>query len=286
MKIFREISTLKETEVFVVLDAINSKFDQPLHNHAELEINLVTGISGIRTVGDSIQTYQDQDLVLMGSFLSHKWNGDVLLQPRGKDHRMLTIHFAPELFYPQLLQKTHFAKIKTLLQNSNRGMRFFGTTYIDILARMKALTLDQGMDSVLGFFKMLDVLACSSEFELLTSESFAPQTFQSESKRIQIAFAYIQENFANYLIKVSDVASLVNMGDSAFSHFFRKSTHRSFKQFLIEVRMSFACKLLLSSDQTIAEICFQSGFNNMTNFNRLFMKNRGVTPMGYRKGER
>ncbi len=283
MEVFLEITPLKESDVFVVLDAVNNKFAYPLHNHAELELNLVSGISGNRTVGDSTQSYEENDLVFLGPYLYHKWDGAVEAQPKGKNYRVITIQFGADLFTAQLLQKEPYHKIRKLLQRCGRGMRFYGKTYEDAFLRMQELTTDKGMDSVLEFFKLLDVLSRSTEFEYLNSEGLAPATSKSDSRRIQVAYTYILENFSNHQMKVSDLAGLMNMSDSAFSHFFRKHAHHSFKQFLIDIRVRFACRLLLDSEETITEICFHSGFNNVTNFNRLFMKYRHCAPLQYRK---
>lgn len=283
MEVFLQITPLKESDVFVVLDAVNNRFDYPMHNHSALELNLVSGISGTRTVGDSTQHFQENDLVFMGPYLYHKWDAEVALQPKGKNYRVITIQFGSDLFNAHLLQKEPYHKIRKLLQRCSRGIRFYGKTYEDVFIRMKELTTDKGMDSVLEFFKLLDVLSRSTEFEYLSSEGFTPQASKTDSRRIQLVYTYMLENFSNHLMKVSDVASLVNMSDSSFSHFFRKHAHHSFKQFLIDLRVRFACKLLLDSEQTITEICFHSGFNNVTNFNRLFLKYRFCAPLHYRK---
>jgi AraC-like DNA-binding protein len=283
MDVYLEMTPLKESDVFVVLDAFNNRFDYPLHNHPELEISLVTGISGTRVVGDSKQLFQENDLVMLGPYLYHQWDGETDMQPKGKNYRVITLQFGSDLFNAQLLQKEPYHKIRKLLQRCERGIRFYGTTFEDAFLRMKELTKDKGMDSVLEFFKLLDVLSRSTEFEYLSSGELTPQPSKSDSRRIQIAYAYVLENFANHLLKVSDIATLMNMSDSSFSHFFRKHAHHSFKQFLIDIRMRFACKLLLDSDETITEICFHSGFNNVTNFNRLFLKYRHCAPLQYRK---
>lgn len=284
MEVFLEITPLKEADVFAVTDVVNHPFDYPLHNHPELELKLVIGTSGTRIVGDSTEPYKENDLVFLGPYLYHKWDRAVTPQNEAHHCRVITIHFGSDLFPTQLLQKDAYGKIRKLIQRSNRGMRFYGKTFEEAMERMKELTIDKGMDSVLEFYKLLDLLSRSTEFEYLTSEGVAPQASKSDNRRIQIAYTYILENFSNHHLKVSEVAALVNMSDSAFSHFFRKHAHHSFKQFLIDLRVRFACKLLLDSDDSITEICFHSGFNNVTNFNRLFMKYRHCTPLQYRKG--
>jgi AraC-like DNA-binding protein len=283
MHIYREITPLQEPDVFVVLDSCNNGFDYPIHNHPEFELNLVMGISGTRIVGDSTERYFDGDLVLLGPYLYHKWDGDEAMQRSGQPYRVITIQFGMDLFNAQLLQKERFFKIRKLLQDASRGIKFHGQTFQKAIEIMAVLTEDRGFGSIIEFLKLLDVLSASSETAFLASEGFTPQALKSESNRIQIAYGYILKNFHLQNIKIGDVAALLSMSNSAFSHFFQKYTNKSFTQFLIDVRIGHACKLLLDTDDTINQICYRSGFNNLANFNRLFRKYRGCTPQEYRR---
>lgn len=283
MNIYREITPLKEPDVFVVLDSFKNGFDYPIHNHPEFELNLVAGMSGTRIVGDSIERYQDYDLVLLGPYLYHKWDGDQALQDSGQPYRVITIQFGMDLFTGHLFQKERFYKIRKLLQESARGIKFQGKTFEEAMKMMVALTEDKGFASIICFLELLDLLSRSTEATHLVSEGFTPQALKSESKRIQHVYSYILKNFDDQNIKISDLAALVNMSTSAFSHFFQKYTFKSFTQFLVDVRLGHACKLLLSTDETINQICYRSGFNNVANFNRLFKKYRKCTPQEYRR---
>jgi AraC-like DNA-binding protein len=283
MDIYREITPLKEPDVFVILDSMSNGFDYPIHNHPEFELNLVAGISGTRIVGDSTERYSDFDLVLLGPYLYHKWDGDEALQRSGKPYRVITIQFAMDLFDGHLLQKERFYKIRRLLQDAARGIRFHGQTFEKAMQLMIGLTEDQGFASIIGFMQLLDLLSQSTEATFLASEGFTPQAVKSESHRVQLVYGYILKNFADPNIKLGAVAAMVNMSPSAFSHFFQKFTNKSFTQFLVDVRIGHACKLLLSTDETINQISYRSGFNNMANFNRLFKKYRSCTPLEYRR---
>ncbi len=283
MNIYREITPLQEPDVFVVLDSFNNGFDYPIHNHPEFELNLVMGISGTRIVGDSTERYFDHDLVLLGPYLYHKWDGDEAMQQSGQPYRVITIQFGVDLFNSHLLQKDRFFKIRKLLQDASRGIKFHGKTLEGATKKMIALTEDRGFTSIIEFLELLDLLSSSAESVFLASEGFTPQALKSESNRIRIAYAYILKNFNDQNIKLGDVAELVNMSNSAFSHFFQKYTNKSFTQFLIDVRIGHACKLLLDTDDNISQICYLSGFNNVANFNRLFRKYRSCTPLQYRR---
>ena len=283
MNIYREITPLKSADVFVILDSVNNGFDYPIHNHPEFELNLVLGISGTRIVGDSTERYYDADLVLLGPYLLHKWDGDEEAQQNGQPYRVITIQFGADLFDSNLLQKEHFHKIRKLLQDAARGIRFYGHTFEEARQQMIELTQVDDFKGIIAFFQLLDLLSKSSEKVYLASEGFNPQTVKSDSRRIQLAYRFILKNFMDQSIKIGDVAAQVNMSDSAFSPFFRKYTNKSFTQFLIDIRIGYACKLLLDTDETVSQICFQAGFNNVANFNRLFKKYRQCTPVAYRK---
>ncbi len=283
MDIYREITPLKEPDVFVVIDSQCNGFDYPIHNHPEFELNLIAGMSGTRIVGDSTERYQEYDLVLLGPYLYHKWDGDEALQRSGKPYRVITIQFGMDLFNAHLFQKERFYKIRKLLQDSARGIKFHGKTFGEAMERMIGLTKDKGFASIIEFMQLLDLLSQSSEATCLASEGFTPHALKSDSSRIQSVYGYILKNFGDHHIKIGDVAALVNMSASAFSHFFQKYTHKSFTQFLLDVRIGHACKLLLGTDETINQICYRSGFNNIANFNRLFKKYRSCTPVEYRR---
>ncbi len=283
MHIYREITPLREPDVFVVLDSASNGFDYPIHNHPEYELNLIAGISGSRIVGDSTERYIDFDLVLLGPYLYHKWDGDAAMLADGRPYRVLTIQFGMNLFNAHLLQKGRFYKIRKLLDDSRRGIKFHGKAIAEAMKMMLDLTEDRGFSSVIGFLSLLDMLSKSDERAFLASEGFSPEAIKSDSNRIQVAYSFLLKNFENPSLKIAEVAALVNMSESAFSHFFQKYTNKNFTQFLVDVRIGHACKLLLDSDDTIRQVCFRSGFNNLANFNRLFKKYRVCTPVEYRK---
>jgi AraC-like DNA-binding protein len=283
MQIFREITPLKDKDVFVVLDNVNKGFNYPIHNHPEYELNLVMGISGSRIVGDITEPYIDQDLVLLGPYLHHKWDGDISVLPMGHQYRVITVQFGQDLFNSQLLQKERCYHIKQLLDQSTRGIKYGSLTIERAKDIMDRLTKAKGFDGVILFLSLLDLLAHAKDSAYLASAGFNPQTTPSQSRRIQVVYAYILKHFTKSDLQMGDVADVVNMSESAFSHFFKKYTNKSFTQFLIDVRIGYACKLLLDTSDSINQVSYGSGFNNLANFNRLFRKYRGCTPMQFRK---
>ncbi|MBK6449463.1 MAG: helix-turn-helix domain-containing protein [Saprospiraceae bacterium] len=283
MNIFREITPLGQNDVYVLLDSYSNGFDYPIHSHPEYELNLVMGVSGVRLVGDNTERFNEYDLVLLGPYLYHKWTGDEYEDGKLKKYRVVTIQFSIDLFEGPMFQKERFYRIRKMLDNSIRGIKFEGDVFKTAMTKMLSLTKDKGFTNILEFIDLLDLLSKTQSITYLASEGFTPATLKWESKRIQQAYNYIIKNFSETKFKLNDVAALINMSESAFSHFFRKYTNKSFTEFLTDVRIGHTCKLLLSTDETISQIAYRSGFNNIANFNRLFKKNKNCTPLEYRQ---
>ncbi len=283
MKVYQEITPVTGSDLFVLLDSVNKGFEYPIHNHPEFELTLVTGSAGTRIVGDSTQLYKEDDLVLIGPYLFHKWDDAVQQGSASHPCRVITIQFDMHLFDKAFLNKKPFSGIQQLLISSGRGIRFSGQTVKQAKLRIQKLTGKSGIESATEFLMILDLLSKSNEFEWLASEGFNVNPVQVNSKRLHAAYQYIRKHFHESGLKMSDVAMELNLGDSAFSHFFKKATHRSFSDYLIAMRIDHACKLLIESDDQISRIAFLSGFNNMANFNRQFKEMHQCNPMRFRK---
>lgn len=286
VNIYREITPLKSQDVFVLLDSYSNGFDYPLHCHPEYELNLIQGISGTRIVGDSTEEYYDSDLVLLGPYLHHKWSGNEYVNGNLIRYRVITIQFSGEIFEGPLFIKERFSNINKMLINSIRGIVFSGENAELAKSIIAKLTRGEGINTVLEFFQLMEVLALSKDTRFLTSEKFSSTELKWDSKRIQTAYNFIVTNYSNYRLNVEMVAKQVKMSNSAFSHFFKKYTNKSFTDFLTDIRISQVCKMLNDSDSTISELAYKVGFNNIANFNRHFKRLRGCTPNEYRNADR
>jgi len=273
----REITPLASDDLFIVLNHLSAKFDYPVHYHTDFEINLVIDTYGKRVVGDSIEDFSTLDLVMIGPNIPHAWFGEV-----EENNHVVTIQFSDKLLNFPILEKRLFNNVKGLLVESQRGLVFSERTQQIISEKILKLTKMQGFQTVLEFLSILNELAVSDR-RILVSNQFDSQLVvrTSKSRRIAMVCDYIERNYAK-IINLSDVASLVNMSESAFSHFFKKRTNTSFKDYLTNVRISHACQLLTKTTYTIAEVCFACGFNNLSNFIRIFKKKKGSTPSDYR----
>lgn len=282
MKVYREITPLKSDEVFVLSDYHEASFNYPLHNHPEYELCLTLGSAGNRIVGDSIAKYNYADLVLIGPHIYHRWDNTDIPNSQRKKARVLVLQFDSQLLSSSLLSKNSFHPIRMLLTRSLRGIEFRGKTRDLIIERLEQLVTMKGLDSVLEFLSILDQLAHAPEQQLLASEGFSFKPENTRSRRINEVYEFIMKNYTDK-IQVGHAAEIANMSESAFSHFFKKCTNKSFTQFVVELRIGLACKLLLETRDTVSQVCFQCGFNNVSNFNRLFKKYKKLTPHQFRR---
>jgi AraC-like DNA-binding protein len=180
-----------------------------------------------------------------------------------------------------LLNKKLMSPIKNMFENSYRGIEFSEETKTIIKEKILKLSLTHGFDSILDFFSILYDLAISRNQKLLASSSFKSNFILPQNSRIKKVIKYLQNHYSDD-ISLTDVASSINMSDSAFSHFFKKRTNHSFSDYLIDIRIGHASRMLLETNDNISEICYKCGFNNLSNFNRLFKKKRGCTPREFR----
>ena len=282
-RVYREITPIATTDIFIILDSVDKGFDYPLHSHPEVELTLVLNSAGTRIVGDSTESYCGSDLVLLGEYLYHKWDDSNQEAPATDPCRVITIQFDITMFDKYFLSRKPFYHVKGLLKNAGRGIQFTGETFHKVSEMMCALPSLNELDSVLSFIRILDILSGSADFRYLASEGFDWKAIESRSSRLQAAYQYIIKHFRDNELKMHDVALAINMSDSAFSHFFKKSTNKSFTEFLINMRLGHAGKLLVETDDLVRDISSASGFNNMANFNRSFKKLHRCTPNAYRK---
>lgn len=275
-RIVREITPINEGDVFVVLNHLNAKFDFPIHYHPEYEINLVLNSQGKRIIGDSIKPFSTPDMALIGPNTPHAWTGH-----ESEDVQVITIQFQEDFLSEQTLSRNMLQPINDMLKRSRMGIHFSKEATLNMVPRIQQLTQERGFDSLLDFLSILYDLSISRNQTALSSPSYVDLYDTSKSKRISIVNDYLCKNLHNP-IKIEEVASLVNMSPSAFSHFFKKRTQRTFSNYLSDLRVGNAAKLLIETDKNISEICYDSGFNNLSNFNRVFKGQKGCTPKEFR----
>ncbi|MCW3805373.1 AraC family transcriptional regulator [Plebeiibacterium marinum] len=279
-QIHREITPLKENDCFLIFDRERKGFTFPIHFHPEFEINYIANAVGAkRVVGDHIGEAEERELVMVGPNLYHGWeNGNY--NPNDMLHE-ITIQFPRELFDEALFNRNLLKPIKELFGNANRGILFSQDTIRLIEPKLLELSKKRGFDSFLEFQSLLYDLAISRDQQLLTNVAFQRQSDFHNSERIETVYNYIKENYALKL-KVEDAAQLVNMSVVSFSRLIKQRTGKSFVDFVNEIRLGIATRSLIETNKSVSEICFECGFNNISNFNRIFRKKQNCTPSEFR----
>lgn len=281
VKILSEISQLSQKDCFNIVERHKTSFTYPLHQHREYELNFVENAPGVRRiVGDSVEETGDYDLVLIGTGgLQHVWEQG---RCTSQDIREITIQFEPELFPDEVLSKNQFASIGKMLQQSRLGLAFPLSAIMKVYSSLD--TLANNPNSFSQFIQMLQILndLSASDYRVLSTSSFANADKVMESRRVTKVKDYIAEHYTEDL-KLEDLASLVGMSPSSFSRFFKLRTNKNLSTYIIDIRLGVAARALVDSSQNISEICYESGFNNISNFNRVFKARKGISPKEFRQ---
>ncbi len=273
----QEITPITNDDLFIILNHPNAKFDYPIHCHPEYEINLVMNTTGKRVVGDSEENFSNLDLVMTGPYVPHVWKSDL------DTNHTITIQFSGNLLEFPMINKRLFHPIKQLLEDSCYGLSFSGPETSIIKNEIMELTKMQGFQTATTFLNILNLLATANRKKLVSC-AYDCETLvkTSKSRRIAKVCKYVEDHISED-IKLADVSGLVNMSESAFSHFFKKRTNLSFISYLNNLRITKACNLLASTTLSASEICYSCGYNNKSNFIKIFRKKKNMTPIEYRK---
>lgn len=251
------------------------------HYHKEFELLFVVKSSGTRFVGNSGLPFFEDDLVLVGSNVPHYWQNDEKYfqgDPNLYAEAFL-IQFTEETF-KGILDLPEMAHIKNLLKKASYGLQFVGDTkeHISILLWDMANYLEE--NRLIQLMKILDILAKSNEFHTLSEIAYIQKESQN-SDSLEKVCNYILENW-NQPISLEEISNIANMTEKSFCRFFKKSTKRTLTEFINEIRVSKACKLLISENYSVGQICNQTGFSSVSYFNRIFKSMTNHTPKEYR----
>ncbi|MDO5980259.1 AraC family transcriptional regulator [Flavivirga spongiicola] len=281
MDIHREITPLKETDCFLIFDRKRHDFDFPIHFHPEFEINFIRNAKGgKRVVGDHIGEIEDYELVMIGPNIYHGWEN--YKNDTTKELHEITIQFPRYLFDDDMLMKNVFKPIRELFKSANHGILFSDETARNIEKKLTLISKKNGFDNFLDFQSLLYDLAISRNKKMLTNISFEDQNDFHNSKRIEKVYNYVKENY-HTKIKVQDAASIINMTTISFSRLIKQRTGKTFIDFVNDLRLGFATRKLIETNDSISEICYKCGFNNISNFNRMFKKRQNCTPSEFRQ---
>ncbi len=279
--LLREITPLTQSDCFTLFYRVKSEFNFPLHYHEEFELNFIDNAKGVkRVIGDHIDEIGELELVLVGPNLQHGWFNH---KCKSKEFTEITIQFHRDLFDDKFLQRNQMKLIRSMFEKSLRGLLFSKETIAAIKPRLLSLTKKHGFDSVLELISILHDLSSSRNMKTLSDISFKnAESINYNSRRVEKIMNYLNNNFGKN-ITLAEAAELVSMSEVAFSRFFKQRTGKTFIDTLNEIRLGNASRMLIDTTHGINEIAFKCGFNNISNFNRIFKKKKDCTPKEFRQ---
>ena len=279
-----EITPLMGRDVLYIADRRKKEFTYPIHNHEVYELNFVERAPGVRRiVGDSAETIGEYDLVLITSpDLEHVWEQGTCTSP---DIREVTIQFDID-FTGSIFNRTPFNSMRRMMEEAQKGLCFPMDAIIKVYEKIDTLSsVKDGFYAFMQFMTILYELSRCDGARTLATSSYARVEEESDSRRVRKVKKFINENYMND-IRLAEMADIAGMSPSAFSRFFKLRTGRNLTDYIIDLRLGFASRRLVDSTDSIAEIGYSCGFNNLSNFNRIFKKKKGCSPSEFRENYR
>ncbi len=280
--IIHEISPLMGKDVLYIADRRKKEFTYPIHNHQVYELNFVEHAAGVRRiVGDSNEVIGEFDLVLItGPDLEHVWEQNTCTSD---DIREITIQFDINFGDGTIFDRNPFNSMKKMMIEAQKGLAFPLDAIMKVYRELDTLSsIKDGFYAFTQFLTILYELSKCDGARSLSSTSFAKIEMPSDSRRVHKVKTFIDAHYRDE-IRLTQLADIAGMSTSSFSRFFKLHTGRNLSEYIIDLRLGHACRLLVDSSRTVAEIGYSCGFNNLSNFNRIFKKRKGCSPSEFRE---
>lgn len=280
--VLHEITPLADKDLLYIADRHKREFTYPIHKHDVFELNFVEHAKGVRRiVGDSSEVIGDYDLVLITSMdLEHVWMQN---ECQSEDIHEITVQFRLDLSEDSIFRKNPFSRIYRMLDLARRGLAFPLDAVMKVYNNLSSLSsVKDGFLSFMQFLSILDTLSRCDGTRTLATTSYAKVKVGADSRRILKVKAYIDDNFTEE-IKLKDLADIACMSEAAFSRFFKLHTGRTISDYIIDIRLGNAARMLVDTNKNVSDISFLCGYNNLSNFNRVFKRKKGCSPTEFRE---
>ena len=281
-RVLHEITPLRENDIMYIADRHKKEFTYPIHNHQVFELNFVEHAAGVRRiVGDSNEVIGEYDLVLITSLeLEHVWMQN---ECQTDDIHEITVQFRFNLSNDGIFGKNPFKHIYHMLNEARKGLVFPMETIMKVYNQLQELSsITDRFEAFISFLRILNVLANSEGARTLATTSYAKVVIEEHSSRILKVKNYINKNY-NKDLKLKTLSELACMSETAFSRFFKLHTGRTVSEYIIDIRLGYAARMLVDTNKSVADICYLCGYNNLSNFNRVFKRKKGCAPTEFRE---
>lgn len=284
MKSALQKSPIAQTHALVVKHLREPIFDPVWHFHPEYQLFLVLKGHGTRFIGDHVKSFIPGEITFTGPNLPHLWRSDQETQLRRTDRHCegIVVYFNEDFMGKSLLQTEEAIRIRQLFKKSIRGLEVRGKTRKTIHKMISGLPSLDGFDKVLELLKILNILSRTKELESLASPGYTNSLKEGDTERMNKVYTHVMSNFRRK-ITVSELAELTNMTPTSFSRYFRVHANKTFSEFVGEIRIGYACKLLIEKKMNVAQACYASGFQTLSNFNKQFKRITRSTPSAYKR---
>lgn len=279
--IFQKLTAQSPEYGFAFRDWCAKGYECPWHFHPEYELIFLLEGGGYRVVGDNITALVPGDMVFLGSMLPHIWQ-DEIASKRGRGVRQLLLQFETKYFGDCFFDLPAMGSIQRMFARSSRGLQILGPTRDAVGVSLEKLQACTGVPRLLRFLEILGTIADSDDCRPIAGVNFVVQTDRYDEEIMNRVFRLLNVEHTDE-VRLSDVARKVGMSEGAFSRFFRLHTGKTFPEFRNELRVGRACQLLGEADRHITEIAYECGFTNLSNFNRQFLRLKGVSPSRFRR---
>ena len=277
------IRLLKEPDKSFILYHETNPFSM-WHYHSEYELVLIMKGRGRKMVGDYIDRFEENDLTLLGNNLPHEWlcDSEYFDENSGFGGEGMVIQFVYDFLGREFMEVSENAPLKTMLANSARGIEFFGETKQKIISIMLRMEMLSESEKLYELFSIFRIISTTNEYRLLASPATLESLEMSGNRPMQKALHYMLQHFQQN-IQIKDLLRVTFMSNTAFCITFKQTYRMTFKEYLLNIRIGYACKLLTEGGHSISEVAYDSGFENISNFNRQFKKIKGITPSQYQE---
>jgi AraC-like DNA-binding protein len=284
MKPLLEKSIESLNQSFLVKKLQEPFFDPNWHFHPHYQLFTVIKGTGTRFIGDDIRHFEEGDTVFLGPNMPHLWRSDrnyfekeSLLKTEG-----IVVYFKEDFLGLDFFEKPEMFDIKSFLKNSERGLDLTGTLGAEMVSDLNELLGLTGFEGISKLLNILHKLSVTNDYQYISSSNYTNTHKISETERMRIVHEYVLKHFKEN-INLSTVASLSNMTEAAFCRYFKSRTNKTFSDFVKEIRIGNACKMLQDENKSISQTCYESGYNTVSNFNNQFKSLKGVSPLQYQK---
>ena len=284
MKPLLEKSIESLNQSFLVKKLQEPFFDPNWHFHPHYQLFTVIKGTGTRFIGDDIRHFEEGDTVFLGPNMPHLWRSDRNYFEKESQLKTegIVLYFKEDFLGNDFFEKPEMFDIKSFLKNSERGLDLTGTLGVEMVSDLKELLGLTGFEGISKLLNILHKLSITNDYQYISSSNYTNTHKISETERMRIVHEYVLKHFKEN-INLSTVASLSNMTEAAFCRYFKSRTNKTFSDFVKEIRIGNACKILQDENKSISQTCYESGYNTVSNFNNQFKSLKGISPLQYQK---